>query len=106
MKVALFSILAGVTAAFAPSAKVLPSSNTALQAYDSELGVQPPLGFWDPLGMLDNASQAKFERLRYVEIKHGRVAMLAFLGNIITRAGIHLPGSLNLAGTVKFDEVP
>merc|ERR1719157_147222 len=106
MKVALFSILAGVTAAFAPSAKVLPSTSLQAEAFQNELGVQAPLGFWDPLGMLDNASQAQFDRLRYVEIKHGRVAMLAFLGNIITRAGLHLPGSLNIAGGVKFDEVP
>jgi len=106
MKVALFSILAGVTAAFAPSAKVLPSTSLQAASFENELGVQPPLGFWDPIGMLDNASEAQFDRLRYVEIKHGRVAMLAFLGNIITRAGLHLPGSLNVAGTVKFDAVP
>merc|ERR1719491_2273802 len=106
MKVALFSILAGVTAAFAPSAKVLPSTSLQAASFENELGVQPPLGFWDPIGMLDNASEAQFDRLRYVEIKHGRVAMLAFLGNIITRAGLHLPGSLNIAGGVKFDEVP
>merc|ERR1711982_258625 len=63
-----------------------------------ELGVQPPLGFFDPLGMLDDASQERFDRLRYVEIKHGRVAMLAFLGQLTTRAGNFSDGNIDKAG--------
>merc|ERR1719246_260336 len=107
MKLAIIAILTGAAAAFAPSAKVAPTTSALkANAFEDVLGVQAPLGYWDPLGMLDNASSAQFDRLRYVEIKHGRVAMLAFLGNIITRAGLHLPGSLNVAGTVKFDAVP
>ena len=51
-------------------------------SYDSELGVQKPLGFWDPLGIVEGASQERFDRLRYVEVKHGRIAMLAVLGQI------------------------
>merc|ERR1712051_11377 len=68
-------------------------------AFESELGVQPPLGFYDPLGMLNDADQERFDRLRYVEVKHGRISMLAFLGNIITRAGIYLPGDIDKSGT-------
>jgi hypothetical protein len=34
--------------------------------FQDELGVQPPLGFWDPLGLLDDASDYRFDRLRYV----------------------------------------
>merc|ERR1712003_273018 len=71
----------------------------------SELGAQAPLGFFDPLGMLDNADQERFDRLRYVELKHGRISMLAFLGQITTRAGIHLPGSIDTAGD-SFDSFP
>merc|ERR1712087_606084 len=63
------------------------------------------LGFWDPLGLLDDADQEKFDRLRYVEIKHGRISMLAFLGQIVTRAGIHLPGNIDLEGD-SFDSYP
>lgn len=37
--------------------------------YDKELGVQPPLGYYDPLGLLTNADQERFERLRTVELK-------------------------------------
>merc|ERR1712210_21794 len=68
-------------------------------AFEDELGSQKPLGFWDPLGLLDNADQERFDRLRYVELKHGRISQLAFLGNIITRAGIYLPGDIDKSGT-------
>jgi hypothetical protein len=67
--------------------------------------LQPPLGFYDPLGLLDGASQERFERLRYVEIKHGRVSMLAFLGYIVNLAGIRLGGDIDMAGT-KFADIP
>merc|ERR1719458_2055995 len=102
MKSVIAASLVAGAAAFAPAhhGKV----STSLNAFESELGVQPPIGFWDPLGLLDDADQERFDRLRYVEIKHGRISMLAFLGNIITRAGIHLPGSIDLAGT-SFDSI-
>ena len=37
-------------------------------AFESELGAQAPLGFWDPLNVLDYCDQERFERLRYVEV--------------------------------------
>ena len=103
MKLAIATTLVASAAAFAPS-KVAQSS-TALNAFESELGVQPPLGFFDPLGLLDDADQERFDRLRYVEIKHGRISQLAFLGQITTRAGVYLPGDIDTAGT-SFDSIP
>merc|ERR1719223_2519277 len=96
MKSVIFAAAIASAAAFAPAP--VAKSASALNAFESELGSQPPLGFFDPLGMLDEADQARFDRLRYVEIKHGRVAQLAFLGQITTRAGIHLPGAIDNAG--------
>ena len=96
MKLALLSALVGSAAAFAPVAQ--KATTTALNAFETELGAQPPLGFFDPLGLLDDADQARFDHLRYVEIKHARVAQLAFLGQVVTRAGIHLPGNIDYAG--------
>ena len=55
--------------------------------------------------MLNNASQERFEQLRYTEIKHGRVAMLAFLGFITPLAGIRLGGDIDYAGN-SFDSFP
>ena len=44
--------------------------------------------------MLDGADEERFNRLRYVEIKHGRIAMLAVLGHIHTTFGARVPGEL------------
>ena len=103
MKSAVLAALVGSAAAFAPAQT--GKASTAHNAFESELGAQPPLGFFDPLGMLDDADQERFDRLRYVEIKHGRISQLAFLGQITTRAGVHLSGSIDSAGD-SFDSFP
>ena len=51
------------------------------------------LGFWDPLGVLDGADEEQFNFYREIEIKHGRVAMLAVVGYLTTAAGIRFPGA-------------
>ena len=63
-------------------------------SFNKEVGAQAPLGFWDPLGLLKNADQERFDALRKYEVKHGRVAMLAVLGHIVTSAGVRLPGDI------------
>jgi hypothetical protein len=57
----------------------------------------------DPLNLLADADQAKFEQFRAAELKHGRVCQLAFLGYLTTWSGIRLPGSL---GDVPFADIP
>lgn len=42
---------------------------------------------------MKDEDQDRFDRLRYVEIKHGRVAMLAVVGYLITAAGLRFPGA-------------
>ena len=96
MKSAILVSLIASAAAFAPAQQ--KTSSTSLSAFEDALGAQPPLGLYDPFGMISNGDQDRFDRLRYVEVKHGRICMLAFLGNIITRAGIHIPGSIDEAG--------
>jgi len=103
MKLAAFAALMGSAAAFAPASTGKVS--TTLNAFESELGAQAPLGFFDPLGLLDDADQERFDRLRYVEVKHGRICQLAFLGQIVTRNGIHLPGDIDFSGH-SFDSFP
>jgi hypothetical protein len=63
-------------------------------SFEEALGSQAPLGFWDPLGLLEDADEERFDRLRTVEIKHGRISMLAMLGHIVTTAGVRLPGDI------------
>ena len=103
MKLAVLATLAASAAAFAPAP--VAKTTSALNAFESELGAQPPLGFFDPLGLLDEAGQGRFDRLRFVEIKHGRISMLAFLGNIITRAGVHIPGDISTTEGVTFNDI-
>merc|ERR1711862_339513 len=62
-------------------------------------------GFFDPLGVLDGASQKKFERFRSNEIKHGRIAMLACAGHFTTSAGIRIGGDIDLSG-ISFQSIP
>lgn len=80
MKLAIASILAATAAAFAPSQ--VGKSSTALGAYENELGVLAPTGFFDPLKLSAKASPETFAQYRAAELKHGRVAQLAVLGYI------------------------
>lgn len=96
MKSAILATIIGSAAAFAPAP--VAKTTTALNAFETEIGAQAPLGLFDPLGMLDGADQERFDRLRYVEIKHGRIAMIAFLGQIVTRNGQHFDGIIDKAG--------
>ena len=109
---AILAILASA-AAFAPMGRMATSSALKM-SFESELGAQPPLGFWDPLGLLNDADQERFERLREVETKHGRISMLAILGHLVTAAGVRLPGDIAYgvpfadmkAGLAAFETIP
>merc|ERR1719469_1319604 len=100
MKLAILSLIAGYAAAFAPVNEVTRTS-TNLNA----LGSQPPIGFWDPLGLVEDGNQANFDRLRYVEIKHGRVAMLANVGYLVGASGLRFGGAISYDGT-QFSDIP
>ena len=41
------------------------------------LDVQPPFGFWGPLGGSVDGGAKAFRRRRETELKHGRVSMIA-----------------------------
>jgi hypothetical protein len=40
--------------------------------FSTDIGATLPLGFFDPLGLVADGNQANFDRLRLVELKHGR----------------------------------
>ena len=107
MKLTVLAALAGSAAAFAPS-PVAQTSRTALSAdFSKELGAQMPLGFIDPLGLVADADQDEFDRLRWVELKHGRVAMLAVTGYLVTYAGVRFPGAEDIpSGFAALDNIP
>merc|ERR1719382_1443278 len=70
-----------------------------------EVGVLPPLGRWDPLQIREQGPE-RYRRFVEMEIKHGRLAMAAFLGVITTYSGIRWPGYLSLAEGIKFSDLP
>ena len=92
----------------------MTSTGTKMSSFESEIGAQAPLGFWDPLEILQDADQERFYRLRTVELKHGRISMLAFLGHVITAAGMRWPGEVAFGakfadmktGLAAFDTIP
>merc|ERR1719453_1541129 len=109
---ALFALVATATA-FAPQGRMTTKSVLSMQ-FEDALGAQPPLGFWDPLNLLKDADEERFDRLRTVENKHGRISMLAILGHLVTSAGYRLPGNISYdlkfadmkTGLAAFDTIP
>jgi len=77
-----------------------------LRAFENELGVQAPVGFWDPLGLSTDGDVTVFKRRRETEIKHGRVSMLATMGYITPELTGKLPGYLSPSTGLKFADVP
>merc|ERR1712050_581675 len=77
-----------------------------LRAFEGELGVQAPLGFWDPLGFTKDGDIESFNRRRAVELKHGRVCMLATMGYITPELTGKLPGYLSPSLNLKFADIP
>lgn len=47
------------------------------------IGVLPPVGYWDPLGLAEKRSAEAVQRSREVEIIHGRFAQLAIVGFLV-----------------------
>ena len=98
---AAIALMAGSAAAFAP-ANTGRVSTAVAGAFDSEIGATDfgdRTVCWDPLNFVNNGDQARFDRLRSVEIKHGRVAMMATLGYASTYGNEYrFPGCENFPG--------
>ena len=79
MKTAIFASLLASAAAFAPQQAAKSTSALRESPFANEIGAQAPLGFWDPMNFLEGYTKEDFDELRFKELKHGRIAMLAFL---------------------------
>jgi hypothetical protein len=107
-------LLTSSAAAFAPqsfsSSMSSSSSNiiVAQAAKDDLIALaeksNPVLKYYDPLQLgsttiWGETNEATIGFLRHSEIKHGRVAMAAFVGYIVQSIGIHFPWPLSFDGT-------
>lgn len=96
----------GAASAFAPAA-VSNSRNVAIAAssLDSEFGVSietgnrcPPLG----AKILEDSNPAGIKWFQNAEIKHGRVAMVATIGFMVQKFGVHFPLYFGPTGSNAF----
>ena len=70
-------------------------------------GVTGPLGFFDPLSFSAEASEGKVRFYREVELKHGRVAMLASVGFLVGENFHPLwGGEIDVPSYIAFQETP
>jgi hypothetical protein len=106
MKLSLLALI-GSAAAFAPA----PSTRTSVAVnagLDDLKSIaeksNPVLKFYDPLELSSttiwgNTNDETIAFLRHSEIKHGRVAMAAFVGYIVQSNGYHFPFPIDFSGT-------
>merc|ERR1712093_251918 len=70
-------------------------------------GVTAPMNYFDPLGFSTTVTAGKLLFYREVEIKHGRVAMLASLGMIVGELFHPLfGGNIDVPAAFAFQETP
>uniref|UniRef100_UPI003CDF86E9 Light harvesting protein n=1 Tax=Chrysotila roscoffensis TaxID=418908 RepID=UPI003CDF86E9 len=72
-----------------------------------DIGTTRPLGVFDPLKLMEK-NPGKYRRFQEMEIKHGRIAMLATLHVFITGAGYKWPGYCSYLSfpPLKFEDIP
>ena len=102
--VVALALLESVSAFQAPAAAMRSVSRASATMFsEGDLGVLPPLGVFDPLGLIETRDMRRYE---IMEIKHGRAAMLGFLHVIAIEAGVRVPGYLSTSQNLKFSDVP
>merc|ERR550514_1568717 len=95
-----------VAAAATSTRKVRPGPRrvpTITMFKEGDIGVLPPLGVYDPLGLIGTRDMRRYE---VMEIKHGRAAMLAFVNVLILKAGYRFPGYISPSNDLKFEDIP
>merc|ERR1719284_932333 len=101
--VVALALLEEVAAFQAPAVKASSKAVKATMFEEGDIGVLPPLGVYDPLGLIETRDMRRYE---VMEIKHGRAAMLGFLHVIHIEAGVRFPGYLSGSAELKFTDVP
>jgi len=110
----LLSTLATAAAFTGSSTSVAPrcagtTSTVAINSAQSDLeslavDLNPSIKYFDPLqlttwNLWEKGDEATIGFLRHAEIKHGRVAMFAFVGYVV-QSNVHWPWAMKLDGTL------
>merc|ERR1712146_334509 len=70
-------------------------------------GITAPMGYFDPIGFITTVTGGKLLFYREVELKHGRVAMLAALGFLVGEQFHPLfGGDIDVPSVVAFQATP
>merc|ERR1712039_1019032 len=87
--------------------KVETLKMSVLEKAKSLPGVTAPMGFFDPLGFCAECSEGKLCFYREVEVKHGRVAMLASVGFLVGEQFHPLfGGDIDVPSYLAFQQTP
>merc|ERR1719305_1969307 len=72
-----------------------------------DIGTTRPLGIYDPLNLIGD-DPVKYRRFQELEIKHGRIAMLASVHVLVTLAGFKWSGYASYLSfpPLKFEDIP
>ena len=90
----------------APS-KVTVNMQMAGNEYAKSLPGTGPWGFFDPLGLTNELSDGQVRYFREVEVKHGRVAMLAAVGFLVGEQFHPLfGGNVDVPSYIAFQATP
>jgi len=70
-------------------------------------GITDPLGFFDPVGFSEGETEGRIRFYREVELKHGRVGMLAALGFLVAEQFHPLfGGDIDVPSYLAFQQTP
>lgn len=104
MKFLCLALLASGASAFAPTQNTFGTQLKSAKSDLEELAVKanPTVKYYDPLSLADadfwdQGNDATIAFLRHSEIKHGRIAMAAFVGYCV-QSNFHWPWAMTQAG--------
>jgi len=98
--------LSFVATSVAPSASTVKMQLAGTE-YAKTLPAAGPFGFFDPLGLTSELSPGQVRYFREVEVKHGRVAMLAAVGFLVGEQFHPLfGGNIDVPSYIAYQQTP